>query len=250
MTRVEKGSGLFDNLEQRKQLGGLTRLWQKRKVEVIRKRDSGACIYCGLPGDAIDHVLPVRFGGPTITANGVVACRECNFQKGSKLSLGFISYAFAHLLRSGEDMSWVGKFWEQAQVSLNEALTMASTIEAGQHWVFPVVRTRSARTRNWRSTNLARAHAARAAVAALPGKPYPEVVKFAALRHAQGLPLSIYHIMENCDFKSRQTARKQLGYLLETGKWRERGEGKVVLLPEFGYRAGRPIRIILPVLAK
>jgi hypothetical protein len=46
--------------------------------------DNGACVYCGNPGDCIDHYIPqVRYGPPAID-NLYTCCRSCNSTKGDR----------------------------------------------------------------------------------------------------------------------------------------------------------------------
>lgn len=56
--------------------------------EAIIRRDGHICQICGrgpLGGDlVIDHIIPLARGGPHITSNLQVACRQCNAHKGSK----------------------------------------------------------------------------------------------------------------------------------------------------------------------
>ena len=51
----------------------------------ILKRDRYICGYCGLRKKssslAIDHIIPIRYGGHHDIANFVSACRECNRKK-------------------------------------------------------------------------------------------------------------------------------------------------------------------------
>ena len=54
----------------------------------IYKRAKGKCEYCGakitLRQSEFDHVHPFSKGGPTIIANGALACFQCNRAKKSK----------------------------------------------------------------------------------------------------------------------------------------------------------------------
>ncbi len=54
----------------------------------LYRRDHYTCQYCGTrqePGHlTIDHVLPISRGGDTSWENCVVACRSCNWKKGSR----------------------------------------------------------------------------------------------------------------------------------------------------------------------
>ena len=55
------------------------RLRQWRKS--IHKFTGKSCIYCGLPSESIDHVLPRSQGGLSTTENCVPACLSCNGDK-------------------------------------------------------------------------------------------------------------------------------------------------------------------------
>lgn len=50
------------------------------------------CVYCGNPGQSVDHVVPVAFGGTSEWHNLAPACRKCNSTKGSKSLLEFLMY--------------------------------------------------------------------------------------------------------------------------------------------------------------
>jgi 5-methylcytosine-specific restriction endonuclease McrA len=43
----------------------------------------GRCAYCGGPYEHIDHVKPIKLGGPHILANLRPACEQCNLRKGA-----------------------------------------------------------------------------------------------------------------------------------------------------------------------
>ncbi len=77
----------------------------------IWERDKGLCVYCGGPGQEIDHVIPYSKGGPTIRANGVLSCTSCNRDKRANLRLEQLTRAFYYLLSVGENLAWVDEFW-------------------------------------------------------------------------------------------------------------------------------------------
>ena len=56
------------------------RKWRKS----LHKFTGKSCIYCGENSESIDHVLPRRKGGLTITENCVPACLSCNGKKSDK----------------------------------------------------------------------------------------------------------------------------------------------------------------------
>lgn len=85
---------------------------------VIRKifeRDKGICIYCGNFAQEIDHVIPVRDGGPSISGNGVCACRSCNNRKAQHPEdFGeYLTKAIFWLMYIGEDTSWMDDFYKE-----------------------------------------------------------------------------------------------------------------------------------------
>lgn len=45
------------------------------------------CLYCGMPSESIDHVLPRSRGGQSVTENCVPACLSCNGLKGDQEAL-------------------------------------------------------------------------------------------------------------------------------------------------------------------
>ena len=61
-----------------------------RRQVVGRARDR--CEYCGLSQSSqeaafhIDHVIPVRAGGPTVLGNLALACVSCSLRKGARQS--------------------------------------------------------------------------------------------------------------------------------------------------------------------
>lgn len=94
--------------------------WKRSIYDEIWERDDGICIYCGEVGQQVDHVVPRSAGGPSIRANGVVACRRCNLAKlnqfdSSAESLLFITRAITHLRGRGECLTWMDS-WGTAQV--------------------------------------------------------------------------------------------------------------------------------------
>ena len=58
----------------------------------VRQRAQERCEYCLLHQDDvplshhIDHILPRKHGGHTVSSNLALACLECNWRKGSDLS--------------------------------------------------------------------------------------------------------------------------------------------------------------------
>jgi 5-methylcytosine-specific restriction endonuclease McrA len=58
----------------------------------VRQRAQGRCEYCLLHQDDIplshhvDHILPRKHGGHTVSSNLALACLDCNRSKGSDLS--------------------------------------------------------------------------------------------------------------------------------------------------------------------
>ena len=47
-------------------------------------RDSYTCVYCGKPGDTIDHVFPQSRGGANTWENLAACCRSCNQRKADR----------------------------------------------------------------------------------------------------------------------------------------------------------------------
>lgn len=64
----------------------------------LRERDGDECCYCGVVldferkprgqgvghGATIEHIIPISRGGAHVWENVTLACRDCNFQKGSR----------------------------------------------------------------------------------------------------------------------------------------------------------------------
>lgn len=57
--------------------------------ERVYERDGGQCIYCGkvieLGEMHLEHKIPRVFGGTNEETNLLCSCKECNFEKSSKL---------------------------------------------------------------------------------------------------------------------------------------------------------------------
>lgn len=87
--------------------------WNRGVANAIWDRDEGCCVYCGGYASVIDHIFPVKAGGPTIKANGVLACGRCNYRKAAKLNIDQITRAFFHLLNKGESLEWIDKLIEE-----------------------------------------------------------------------------------------------------------------------------------------
>lgn len=81
----------------------------KTLSDYIWDRDKGICVYCGDYGQEIDHVIPVRYGGPSTSNNLVVACIPCNRKKSDSFDLLFFTKAFKHLLKVRESIDWIDK---------------------------------------------------------------------------------------------------------------------------------------------
>lgn len=71
---------------------------ERRKAQELRKSSwwkqqigKGVCYYCEKRFDkallTMDHVVPLARGGKSTKKNCVVACKECNTDKGNKLSV-------------------------------------------------------------------------------------------------------------------------------------------------------------------
>lgn len=50
----------------------------------LRRRDADTCMYCGKPGDTVDHVVPRCQGGTNAWTNVVIACLSCNGHKAGR----------------------------------------------------------------------------------------------------------------------------------------------------------------------
>lgn len=47
-------------------------------------RDRGMCLYCGKPGDTMDHIYPKSRGGRAEWTNAATACFSCNNRKADR----------------------------------------------------------------------------------------------------------------------------------------------------------------------
>jgi 5-methylcytosine-specific restriction endonuclease McrA len=64
--------------------------WKQQRLLVLR-RDSHTCVYCGEPGNEVDHVQPRVLGGTDDLDNLVCACRRCNASKSSRSEAVFLA---------------------------------------------------------------------------------------------------------------------------------------------------------------
>jgi 5-methylcytosine-specific restriction endonuclease McrA len=91
---VHEGKGLIRSMKMAIPRPSVIRLLRfvvvpyNRKITLNRRaliaRDLGICQYCGKEGDTIDHIFPRSKGGTHTWDNIVLACRACNYKKGSK----------------------------------------------------------------------------------------------------------------------------------------------------------------------
>ena len=56
----------------------------------IYERDGHQCVWCGSPGDTLDHVIPRALGGTHRPANLVTACGSCNAKRGKASAFEWI----------------------------------------------------------------------------------------------------------------------------------------------------------------
>lgn len=54
----------------------------------IEELDLYACMYCGSPAEAVDHVIPRALGGTDDAVNLVPACKPCNSSTPPRSSIG------------------------------------------------------------------------------------------------------------------------------------------------------------------
>jgi hypothetical protein len=86
-------------------------------LEYVWNRDTPNCIYCKKLGQEVDHVLPVKYKGPTIKENLVLACKHCNNIKGGRVSLEHLVRGFYHLLSKGESLEWLEQMWSSSDLN-------------------------------------------------------------------------------------------------------------------------------------
>lgn len=91
-----------------KSIAGMSARRRRRVVAVLLKRDGGKCHYCGVEmtpngGERIDttmtreHVLPRCFGGTNEQTNLVLACNQCNNDRGDTIDWCFCDFCTAAL---------------------------------------------------------------------------------------------------------------------------------------------------------
>jgi len=98
-----------------------TRGFSPKMARDIFIRDSYTCIYCGNIANQIDHVIPYSKDGITAKNNAVACCRSCNVRKKGKLSEEYLVKGLTHLVRIGEDISWVDSLYTKQIRRLTEA---------------------------------------------------------------------------------------------------------------------------------
>ncbi len=83
-------------------------------MKLIWGRDEGMCIYCGNPATELDHIIPTKDGGISISSNLVCACHRCNIKKSRHLDDDsfWFTRAIFWLLQKGEDTSWMDDFYK------------------------------------------------------------------------------------------------------------------------------------------
>ena len=54
--------------------------WTKIRKRIM-ERDSGRCVKCGGPGEAVDHIIPRAAGGEDTWQNLQTLCRPCHKAK-------------------------------------------------------------------------------------------------------------------------------------------------------------------------
>jgi len=87
----------------------------------ILRRDSYNCIYCGSIASVVDHVITYSKGGLTTKQNGAACCKSCNTKKKGKLSEEYLVKGLVHLVRSGEDISWVDNLYTDKLYRMSHA---------------------------------------------------------------------------------------------------------------------------------
>ena len=92
-------------------------LWNKAQRDAIMRRDGRVCTYCGKPGNTIDHIIPISYGGLTTLSNGVCACRKCNNNKRDNMSDIWMLKAFVRQwIMNGDDISWMFEIYHMDNV--------------------------------------------------------------------------------------------------------------------------------------
>lgn len=91
--------------------GRMTR-WQRKRErkqalkKLVWTRDGGSCAYCGesleFRNATLDHLIPKSQGGSRGPENVVLACLECNREKGKRFSKSHLELA-AEIIRRERD---------------------------------------------------------------------------------------------------------------------------------------------------
>ncbi len=103
----------------------------KQLDKYIWDRDTPSCVYCGEPGQEVDHVIPISKGGLTVKGNLVLACRICNQRKRATITVEWLTRAYFHLLMKHEDVSCLDTYQlevkRRAETTATHALPHART---------------------------------------------------------------------------------------------------------------------------
>lgn len=74
---------------------GMGHHWiRDKKRAAIYKRDNHQCIWCGGPGECLDHILARTHGGKNTSDNLVTSCVRCNSSRGDKPAITFAFETF------------------------------------------------------------------------------------------------------------------------------------------------------------
>ena len=71
---------------------GMDRVDRLLSVEYRKAIARDLCIYCGSPGQHVDHKFPVARGGTDHWWNLQRTCQRCNHRKGTKTHDEFVSH--------------------------------------------------------------------------------------------------------------------------------------------------------------
>lgn len=74
-------------------------------MRAVWTADQSLCVYCGAPGEHIDHVTPLSRGGLNCVENLHVACARCNTTKAAQTAIEFAGVDLAPSVRCARSIS-------------------------------------------------------------------------------------------------------------------------------------------------
>lgn len=87
---VEAGRAQWNDDRVIRLVGSLVKRRDYRAVVFLR--DGGLCVWCGLPADTLDHIIPNSHRGRYHPVNLMPACARCNGERQNRTTGDYIRY--------------------------------------------------------------------------------------------------------------------------------------------------------------